>query len=58
MRGRLTDDKALELAYLIQINGLKSLDGSASTAVVNETPKPVRSSLKFRKDKQGRRKAG
>jgi uncharacterized protein len=41
MRGRLTDDKALELAYLIQINGLKGLDGSASTAVVNETPKPV-----------------
>ncbi len=41
MRGKLTGDKALELAYLIQINGLKSLDGSASTAVVNETPKPV-----------------
>ncbi|WP_240144647.1 lysozyme inhibitor LprI family protein, partial [Citrobacter amalonaticus] len=41
MRGKLTDDKALELAYLIQINGLKGLGGSASTAVVNETPKPV-----------------
>ncbi|EAO3264101.1 DUF1311 domain-containing protein, partial [Salmonella enterica] len=41
MRGKLTDDKALELVYLIQINGLKGLDGSASTAVVNETPKPV-----------------
>jgi uncharacterized protein len=41
MRGRLTDDKALELAYLIQINGLKGLGGSASTALVNETPKPV-----------------
>lgn len=41
MRGKLTDDKALELAYLIQINGLKGLGGSASTTVVNETPKPV-----------------
>ncbi|EDW4508782.1 Uncharacterized protein conserved in bacteria, putative lipoprotein [Salmonella enterica subsp. enterica serovar Hartford] len=41
MRGKLTDDKALELAYLIQINGLKGLGGSSSTAVVNETPKPV-----------------
>lgn len=41
MRGKLTDDKALELAYLIQINGLKGLGGSASTAVVNETSKPV-----------------
>ncbi|EGW1594108.1 DUF1311 domain-containing protein [Salmonella enterica subsp. enterica serovar Bareilly] len=41
MRGILTDDKALELAYLIQINGLKGLGGPASTAVDNETPKPV-----------------
>lgn len=41
MRGRLTDDKALELAYLIQINGLKGLGGSASTSLANETPKQV-----------------
>lgn len=41
MRGKLTDDKALELAYLIQINGLKGLGGSASTSLANETPKPV-----------------
>lgn len=36
MRGKLTDDKALELAYLIQINGLKGLDDSVSTTVANE----------------------
>ncbi|AKL54659.1 DUF1311 domain-containing protein [Salmonella enterica] len=41
MRGKLTDDKALELAYLIQINGLKGLGGSASTSLANETPKQV-----------------
>ncbi|EHY0823588.1 DUF1311 domain-containing protein [Salmonella enterica subsp. enterica serovar Infantis] len=41
MRGRLTDDKALELAYHIQINGLKGLGGSASTSLANETPKQV-----------------
>ncbi len=41
MRGILTDDKALELAYLIQINGLKGLGGSASTSLANETPKQV-----------------
>lgn len=41
MRGKLTDDKALELAYLIQINGLKGLGGSASTSLANETQKQV-----------------
>ncbi|MBK4260759.1 DUF1311 domain-containing protein [Enterobacter hormaechei] len=41
MRGKLTDDKALELAYLIQINGLKGLGGAASTSLANETPKQV-----------------
>ncbi|MBW9388957.1 lysozyme inhibitor LprI family protein [Enterobacter sp. EC_62] len=41
MRGKLTDDKALELAYLIQINGLNGLGVPAATAAVNETPKPT-----------------
>lgn len=38
MRGKLTDNKALELAYLIQINGLKGLGSSVSVTAANEIP--------------------
>ncbi|EMB8467706.1 TPA: lysozyme inhibitor LprI family protein [Enterobacter hormaechei] len=42
MRGKLTDDKELELAYLIQINGLKGLNSSANTEIGNQTSNPTR----------------